>query len=437
LSFLPHEEWNKLPQEAPHTKDDSPDDTDLLAFSADKSPEEFYRILAGNCPPNNYKSRKRNRINFVSSTSQVWDRKYSVNKTLIDRAANGIIFRYTMLIYFGECQNLAKHRQVNCCYTIISALKSKKHHQRHSPFGGETASSPTRKPPHSLMDDGNPIVKRRMVTIRPKELIGRRILKKKGSTYNVLVKWKNGESSYECLDFVSAHQLIHLRKPLRYLGMSAMGTVENMKSLSSLQESLYLLMQVSDCLHFFFILTGTSRATACILKMFDSNNSLFNNCVHRINETHFCEITMLQEKCHNFRCTGCIDMNRPEYESLNNVLSFAILKYSMNGSQRHALIGQSLYSSKNMKSTPHFFLVMKNQDSSTSQAHKHIHLSGLDMNSLIGHIPQCTQWFLSYEQYYNNKHHQIFALSRFLIYLRNYSTDFPEKWFARKVLKRT
>jgi hypothetical protein len=81
---------------------------------------------------------------------------------------------------------LPKHNKV-ICSAIRSALDPAKRNQRLSPLGGEMASTflggtmyicskfPSDSDPELI--DGDPSVKRRMVTIDPKDLIGRNFLK--------------------------------------------------------------------------------------------------------------------------------------------------------------------------------------------------------------------------------------------------------------------
>jgi hypothetical protein len=82
---------------------------------------------------------------------------------------------------------LTKHNKVIYCSAIRSDLDPAKRNQRLSPLGGETASTyiggtmyihskfPSDLDPELI--DNDPSVKRRMVTIDPKDLIGRTFLK--------------------------------------------------------------------------------------------------------------------------------------------------------------------------------------------------------------------------------------------------------------------
>jgi hypothetical protein len=79
---------------------------------------------------------------------------------------------------------LTKNNKVIYRSAIRSALDPAKRNQRLSPFGGETTSNylgdtmfVRSKHPSESSLDGNPNVKRRMVTIDPKDLIGRSFLK--------------------------------------------------------------------------------------------------------------------------------------------------------------------------------------------------------------------------------------------------------------------
>jgi hypothetical protein len=170
LDFLPHEDWNKIPEDAPEIKDDSSDDTVLLAYTivrgSGKSPGDIHQVIAGNLPPKNYKSRKRrNKNSSVSSMFQVGNIK------------------------------------------AYSALDRVRRYQRLSPFGGETASASKYFGKKDLFDDGNPIVKRRMAAKEPKYMIGRMFLLDDGDNgqhfraqvIQVIVKWANGESKREPL----------------------------------------------------------------------------------------------------------------------------------------------------------------------------------------------------------------------------------------------
>jgi hypothetical protein len=81
---------------------------------------------------------------------------------------------------------LTKHNKITYRSAIRSALDPSKHNQRLSPLGGETASTylggfmyiqskfPSDAAPNTL--NGDPIAKQRMVTIDPKDLIGRTFL---------------------------------------------------------------------------------------------------------------------------------------------------------------------------------------------------------------------------------------------------------------------
>jgi hypothetical protein len=196
-------------------------------------------------------------------------------------------------------------------------------------------------------------------------------------------------------------------------------------------------MQLSNCLKFCFILRGYARATIDMFDMIYLDVALLNNLVHRITVSKCCENRSLHKKCHNFFCIWYKTMNRPDNERLHLVLSFGVFKRSVTGMQRDDMILQRLYTSKCMKYTPLFHLMLENQDSSTIQTHEHIHVADLDLNSLIGRMSTCSSWFLSYEQYYNSNHLSIFAFPRFLMYLMNASSDSLEKWFIGKPLTRT
>jgi hypothetical protein len=285
-NFLPHEEWNKIPEKAPAIKDDSPDDTVLPVYmtvhGSDKSPGDIRQVLARNRPPNNYKSRKRKTNSSVSSTFQVGDVTYY--------------------------------------YSVLDLVQR---YQRLSPFGGETASASNYFGNKDLFDDGNPIVKRRMVAIEPKDMIGRKFLLDDGDddqlfrdqVIQVKVKWANGESKREPLDFIAMDDPMTCTEYTKKRGLlnpternrfgtefmeDDVGADKNAKSLSTSQESSYLLMQVSNCLKFCFTLRGTSRATVYLLNMIYLDVSLLINCVHRITVSKFRENSSLHRKCHNF-----------------------------------------------------------------------------------------------------------------------------------------
>jgi hypothetical protein len=298
-----------------------------------------------------------------------------------------------------------------------------------------------------------------MAALEPKDMIGQMFLLNDGNdgqrfqtqVIQVIVKGGNGESTREWLEFIviddpmtcTAYTKKHglLSPPGRNrFGTEFMeddvGTAENTKSLSTSQESSYLLMQVLNCLNFCFILRGTSRATIYMLDMIYLEVALLNNFVHRITVSKCCENRSLHKKCHNFLYICIKDKSRPANKRPRCMLSFEIFTFCINASQCLDSTKTTRNISNNTKYTPSTVLIMQHPNKTAVQTQQHLPLADLRRNTLIGHMSPLDRQALSYEHSYDSHQPSISASSLFLYYITTQLSDFSRDTFNLCVLMR-